>query len=56
MNKFGDKDRRRQRRNFNRNHIARDLESPKYHQRVIERKRTEDELVADRFHEDEVGW
>lgn len=36
LNRFSDKDRRRQRL---RNHVARDLALPKYHQRVIEPKR-----------------
>lgn len=36
-----EKEKRRQRRD--RNVIARDLATPKYHQRVIQRKRVEDE-------------
>jgi hypothetical protein len=40
MNKFSEKDRRRERRVRERNHIAHDLHSPKYHQRVVENKRT----------------
>lgn len=43
LNKFSDKDRRRQRRSFQRNHIAHDLGSPKYHQRIKERKRVDDD-------------
>lgn len=43
LNKFSDKDRRRQRRSYQRNHIAADLGSPKYRQRVKERKRVDDE-------------
>lgn len=59
LNKLPEKDRRRVRRSFKvqkeRNPIARDLAEPKYHQRVIERKRSED-FQADRFYEDEVDW
>ena len=41
LNKFAEKDKRRQRL---RNHIAKDLHSPKYHQRVLEgRRRVEGE-------------
>lgn len=40
LKKFGDKEKRKQRRN---NHIARDLMTPKYRQRTVERKRIEDE-------------
>lgn len=36
LNKFSDKDRRRQRLH---NYVARDLASPKYHQRVIPDKK-----------------
>lgn len=57
MSKLSDKEKREQRR---RNHVARDLATPKYHQRIIERKRVEDEegnrFFADRYHEDEVDW
>jgi len=40
LKKFGDKERRKQRRN---NHIARDLMTPKYRQRVKAPKRVADE-------------
>ena len=40
LNKFDAKQKRRERL---RNHIAKDLATPKYHQRVIERKRYENE-------------
>lgn len=57
LNKFDAKDKRKQRR---RNSIAHDLGSPKYRQRVIERKRIESGddsyFFADRFYEDEVDW
>lgn len=57
MNKLSDKEKRSQRR---RNHIAKDLMTPKYHQRVIERKRIESEdgeyFFADRYYEDEVDY
>lgn len=44
INKFTEKERRKQRRSFKvRNEIARDLHTPKYHQRVIERKRVDNE-------------
>lgn len=39
MNKFDEKSRRAIRRQLHRNHIARDLHSPKYHTRVKEPKR-----------------
>ena len=48
LNKFDEKERRKQRR---RNHIARDLALPKYHQRVIPDKRR-----ADRFYEEEIEY
>lgn len=40
LNKYSEKEKRSQRR---RNHIARDLATPKYHQRVMQRKRVETE-------------
>lgn len=40
LNKYSDKDKRRERL---RNHIAKDLGSPKYHQRIVERRRYEGE-------------
>jgi hypothetical protein len=49
LNKFLDKERRRQRQ---RNHIARDLASSKYHQRVVPDKRKN--FIADRFYEEEI--
>lgn len=42
MNKFQEKEKRRARRQYQRNEIARDLHSPKYRQRVIHLKRSED--------------
>jgi hypothetical protein len=39
LNKFNDKDKRRQRM---RNHIARDLRTPKYKPRVVEPKKRQD--------------
>lgn len=54
MSSSEDRDRRRQRRD--RNVIARDLATPKYHQRVIKRKRVEDEngnVHHDYYEEDE---
>lgn len=48
--KFDGKDRRRQRRTYKRNHIAQDLHSPKYHQRIERRKRVEDDGV---YYEDD---
>lgn len=68
---LSDKDRRAQRRSLKflkashggagseRNPIARDLATAKYHQRVIERKRVDGEegsFFADRYYEDEVDW
>lgn len=53
LKKFGDKERRKQRRS---NHIAKDLMTPKYRQRVLDRKRIEDEdgnyYFQDRYVED----
>lgn len=44
INKYTDKERRKQRRSFQvRNMIAKDLHSPKYRQRIIERKRVDNE-------------
>lgn len=43
LSKYEGKDRRRQRRALKRNHIAHDLGSPKYHQRVVDRKRVEND-------------
>ena len=45
MNRFPDKERREQRRH---NHIARDLRTPKYRQRVVKDKR--------RTNPDPFGW
>ena len=56
LQKLTHKEKRAQRR---RNHIARDLATHKYHQRVIDRKRHDGEegsFFADRFYEDEVDW
>lgn len=54
LQKFGDKGRRKQRRS---NHIAKDLMTPKYRQRTIERKRIENEkgdlYFGDRYYNDE---
>jgi hypothetical protein len=54
LNKFGDKDKRRERL---RNHIAKDLHSPKYHQRIVERRRVEGEdgelYFLDRYYDEE---
>lgn len=54
LNKFDAKDKRRQRLH---NHIAKDLASPKYHQRIVERKRYESEdgnvYFVDQYEEDE---
>jgi hypothetical protein len=43
MNKFSDKEKRKLRRQFERDRIAKDLHSPKYRQRVKERKRYDDD-------------
>lgn len=43
INKFDQKDRRRQRRAYQINHIKADLRTPKYRERTIKRKRIEDE-------------
>jgi len=45
INKFSEKERRKARRSFQSNHIARDLHTPKYKQRVINsnRKRIDNE-------------
>jgi hypothetical protein len=53
MNKFSEKDRRRVRR---RNHIARDLQEPKYHQRVVEDKKNKltKKLINDEWDDEEV--
>ncbi len=50
LNKFTEKERRKQRRSFQSNHIAHDLHSPKYHQRVVPAKK------ADRFYEEEIEY
>ena len=54
LNKFNEKERRLQRR---RNFVAKDLASPKYHQRVIDRKRIENEdgsvYYQDRYYDEE---
>lgn len=54
LKKFDGKERRKQRRN---NHIAKDLMSPKYRQRIVEKKRVEDEFgnyyLQDRYLEDD---
>lgn len=59
LSKFDGKDRRRQRRTYQRNHIAHDLGSPKYRQRVKERKRIDDEngnyYFTDPYYDDEEG-
>jgi hypothetical protein len=56
LSKFDGKDRRRQRRNYQRNEIAKDLGSPKYRQRIKERKRIDDEKgnfhFVDRYYDD----
>lgn len=41
--KFSDKEKRKQRRQYERDRLLKDLGSPKYRQRVIDRKRIEDE-------------
>jgi hypothetical protein len=43
LSKFDGKDKRRQRRAYQRNHIAQDLASPKYRQQVKAAKRAEDD-------------
>lgn len=43
LNKFSDKEKRKLRRQFERDRIAQDLGSPKYRQRVKERKRIDDD-------------
>lgn len=43
ISKFTEKERRKARRSFQSNHIAHDLFTPKYRQRVIERKRNDNE-------------
>jgi hypothetical protein len=56
LNKLSEKEKRAQRR---RNHIAKDLGTPKYRQRIVERKRVDGEegsFFADRYYEDEVDW
>lgn len=57
LNKFADKERRKARRSFQSDHIKADLRQPKYKQRVIERKRIEDEggnyYFQDRYYDDE---
>lgn len=50
LNKFSDKDRRRQRL---RNHMAKDLASGKYRQRVIDRKRVDSDDTDDYYFIDE---
>lgn len=54
LNKFDEKTKREQRR---RNHVARDLMTPKYHQRIIpSRKRTDNDdgtyYIDERYFED----
>lgn len=44
LNKYSDKMKREQRR---RNHVARDLRTPKYKQRVIEKRRKDYEVGTD---------
>lgn len=43
LSKFSDKEKRKQRRSYERDRILKDLNSPKYRQRTIDRKRIEDE-------------
>ncbi len=57
LSKFDGKDKRRQRRAYQRNHIAQDLHSPKYRQRVKERKRIDDDngnyYFRERYYDEE---
>lgn len=53
INKFTEKDRRRARRSFQSNHIAKDLYTPKYRPRVVERKRVDNEDGTYWFTEDD---
>lgn len=55
LHKFTDKEKRAERR---RNHIARDLLTPKYHQRVIpDKRRTDNEdgtfYLTERYYDDD---
>lgn len=54
LNKYDQKEKRKQRL---RNHIAKDLASPKYRQRILERKRTDNEdgsyYFADRYYDED---
>ena len=59
LNKFTEKERRKQRRQYEHNHIAQDLDTPKYRQRVIpNRKRIDNDdgsfYLADRYYEEEI--
>lgn len=58
MNKFNEKERRKQRRAYQTDHFKADLRTPKYRERSIDRKRIEDEkgnfyLIERYYDEDE---
>jgi hypothetical protein len=55
LDRFPEKARRAQRRQYQRNHIAQDLRTPKYRERVVEPKRKQDVRydLTDDFEDDE---